>query len=382
MVTVIGPSGFTQTVSITQFSSLHDVQGPAFYRTRNAAGVTTNDPTVNQPLSVRALLGDLTPAIDPSAVTQVYLDNPSATRPNAHTTPLTPADLGPAGSNGFENGLMPAVYDDGNNTIGYIRPLRAGDPTDANTTNDYLQGSPGQPIRMTVRMVGKLLLPQISVTPGSVSVGQKAQLGVTFAGNPDTTGWTYLWDFGDGSSPATGPNPRKSWTSASTYDVTVHVRAPDSSSGQATVPVTVTGPVHPSPSPTQGTGGGSNSNPNAPHHGPQQGHGSTTGQTPSTRAGSPSSAGTPHPVPTQPLPAASGDVAVRTVTGTVLVGANGTTALADGTGSHVTLDLAAAGARSTRPGPWTWSWALLVPLLLLLGAVAELRPWTRRRLAP
>ncbi len=380
VVTVLGPSGFTQEVSITQINAWHDVQGPAFYRTRNPAGTTTDDPTVNQPLSVRELLGHLSTPIDPAAVTQVWFDNPSPTRPDAHTTPLVPSDLAPAQSDGFENGLMPAVFDDGNNSIGYIRPLRAGDPTDVNTTDDYLQTSPGEPLRMTVRTEGRLLDPRITATPATVAQTEPTRLSVTFPGNPDTTGWTYVWHFDDGSAPSTAATPTKAWAAAGRYDVTVDVTAPDTSSGQATLPVTVTGPPAPSPSPTPGTGGGSNSNPNAPHHGPREGSGSHTDQTPGSHAG----ASTPQAPGAQPTVAPAGGAeaaATQLVTGTVLVGADGRS-VPIGTAHHDTLDLAPAGARSTVPGTTAWGWVLLAPLLLLVGGLAELRPWTRRRLAP
>lgn len=375
-MTVLGPSGFTQTISLAQIAAWHD-PGPTQYRTRSQpGGATTDDPLVNQPLSIRTLLGKLVPAVPIASVTQVYFDHPVK---STHTTPLTPSDLAAAGQNGFEGGLLPAVFDDGNNTIGYIRPLRAGDPSDVNTLNDYWQGAPGQPIRMTIRTQGVLLTPVVTAAPSTLPARATTQLSVSFAGNPDTTGWTYLWHFDDGTT-STLPSPTKFWTAAGSYAVTVDVTAPDSSSGQGSRTVTVTGPPVPSPSPTPGTGGGSNSNPNAPHHGPQTGHGTTTDQTPSAHPGRTALSGS-DPRPTRAGAVASGTVALQTVTGTVLVGAGGTSALTDSTGSP-RVDLATAGARSTSPGPWTRSWTLLVPLLLLTGAAAELKPWTRRRLAP
>lgn len=377
---MLGPSGYTQTVSLDEITSWHD-QETVSYLVRSSPSAAPISEPADDPLSIRALLAHLDTPLDPSELTQVYLDHP--VRVHTETTALTPADLGESGANGFSNGLMPSVFLYNGDQISYARPLRADDPNDVNGEVDYWYGEPGQAINLYVQTVGHLLSPTILATPSSVAVGASTHLAVKLAGSPDTTGWTFAWDLGDSTSALA--TPTKTWTTAGTLPVSVTIDAPDGSHGYAQTTVKVTGPPTHKPPPTTGGGSGGNSNPHAPSTGPDHGTGSSTQQSTGTpgSTGDPTLPATAPPtVPgalsATPVPDVGTATGLATVVGTVLVNADGSVPASAAGGATSTPTLHPAGAHNGKgDSDLHWLWWLLLPALLLAGAAGELRPWSR-----
>jgi hypothetical protein len=381
VVHVLGPSGFTQTVSLADIEDWHDIAA-ATYDVRSSPKQAPISQTFTDLLSIRTLLAHLTPAVDPASLSEVYLDKPDAA--HTETTVLAPTDLGPAGGNGYADGLMPAVYNFTGGSIGYVRPLRTSDPSDVNGVNDFWNTqTPGEPVQLYVQTTGHLLSPSILASPGTVAIGKSTSLSVQLPGHPDTTGWTFAWDLAGTTSSL--PAPLKAWTTPGTLPVSVTIDAPDGSHGYAQTTVKVTGPPTHKPPPTTGHGSGANSNPHAPSTGPDQGSGTTTQQstagvptlpTPAT----PATPAVPGVLSATPVPdiGASTPPGLANVVGTVLVNADGTVPGSAAGGSTSTLTLHTAGAHHGKDGiGLRWLWWLLLPALLIAGAASELRPWSR-----
>jgi hypothetical protein len=369
VVTITGPSASTQIITLSDIAS-GDITN-AVYRVRSKAGGPTSDGGVghvDRALSIRSLLQDHLGIGAAGIIGRVNFTVPHTSR---RSTPLGPDQLGPSGQNTFENGLMPALYSPDGSSIAYVRPLVAGDPNDTNTANDDFQVAAGSELDLTVTTSAVLLRAQVKASQSSTTVQKPVSFAVNFDGHPDTSGLSYAWTFDDGSM-AIGPSPTKTWTAPCTRcRVTVTITGVGIQQSTASTIVDVRSPhLAPSADPTTGTDGGASANPHAPNSGPNRGHGTTTNQDPRTRPG------TTIPGKTA---VATTDAGAVTVTGTVLVRADGTIPPPTISRTNGTLDQAPAAARSSRAAQsWAWLWLLLVPLALAVGATAELRPWRKQ----
>ena len=136
-----------------------------------------------------------------------------------------------------------------------------GTSTEASPSHTYKSGGAYTAILTVTDAKGNVAQSSasVSVTSGPPTVlsvsalasptSGNAPLSVNFASTVSggTSPYTYNWDFGDGSSPSSNPNPTHSYTSPGTYTakLTVVDSAANSGSAQATITVTSGVPVTP-----------------------------------------------------------------------------------------------------------------------------------------
>jgi hypothetical protein len=286
---------------LADLDSLHDIADATY--TVKSLQVTRDEP-VPEGVSLRALAQAV--SVDPDAVTYAEVLDVSGL-----SHPLTKAELGPLGDNGFADvhgqDVEPAMYDTGGNGISYIRPLRSDVPNDLNSVagsdNGYFQSDTNGALGVIFHLSGSLLTPTIHPTTTAPKAGVADAFSATVAPQPGTS-LTYDWSFGDGSS-STAAAPSHAWSRAGTYWVTVTITGADSSSGSTSLQVTVGAPQAPTTVPTR-PGTGKSHHPHNPVTGPNRNPGRHSGGTPQHTAPDegPSQSPTTTP-PTTPPPAPS-----------------------------------------------------------------------------
>jgi PKD repeat protein len=256
---------------IISFAQVRAGDVSALYATRARAGGPTSSDTFSG-LSVRDLI-QLDVPLPTSAVTFVEI-----TSPGYPTMTLSQADLGDPGDAGypFPSGLLPAIFVDDAQTLGYISPLR-----NAVDASDIQTGQAAGPVTLTIHTSGRLLAPVVTATPSTIAAGKTVTFGVSFA-QPAATALSYSWNFGAGADvPGLGATPSHTYANPGTFLVSVTVTGADSSYG-ISKPVTVT--VN-KPPPATNPGGGATAKPTPkPTTGPVTSSGSRGGGATSTKA--------------------------------------------------------------------------------------------------
>jgi hypothetical protein len=318
---------------------------------------------------------------------------------------LTGSELGPAGSNGFQGGLLPAFYSTASGFFSYIRPQRG--PGDANGASGPDQGtlntSQGGALLVRAHTTGEIL--QIRVTATPVDASRRS-----FVLTTDQSGAGLAFDWilpGGGRSTETSPTYTVPANAVGgSYPVTVGVdRASDGSFGWGQAEVQV-GPAPtpsptptPSPSPTPGTGGDGPED-DGPTSAPSGSPGADPQPDPSPGTGGPSDGAptlpppttlpptTPGPdVPTEseptpttpaPEPSPAGDEVAGILLTSAQLPDGAPVVIGDPPPSQAARPLADTPFRVST-GIWVAAGALL---LLLAGAASEsaqVRRWLRRR---
>jgi hypothetical protein len=382
-------------------------------------------------LSLHGLLNNLV-GVDPSQVHFTTI----VVRGGSHVAVLQTADLGLPGDPGypFLGGLQPAIsaQQDG---LTYIRPQRSED--DVNAPDRLLTAQTGE-LDLTVHLTGQLLHPTITANPTSTLVSKP----VRFATQP-VDGATYTWTFDYGGVQTTKttatPDVTNRFAQPGTYGASVAVtRSSDGSWGQSSNVALVnvhkpkpppppkhhhkhhkkpgpgggtgnthhprTGPHqsnkhhHPQPGPTTHHTPRSGSHPSNGHHGPQPGptRQPTSGPAPrpgpgshASRSGSADGRGGHHSRVDQPAPGRSATTTPRQpgganlVAGTLIANAAAFVPLPNRDRPATPPGVAPLSARAASPAvtPASLAWlgpAVLV-VLLLAGAVAEVRRPRLRR---
>ena len=295
-------------VCADEVAAWHDLVDPPF-RLRSVPGRDPqNEPNTHEALSIRELASRVAGIVGGFSVDSLtYVE--IVDRSGSKVSRLAPTDLAPAGENGFESGLMPAVFFQPGFGMFSVRPLR---PTSEDVNvNDYLAGATGGALHVYLHTLGTPLTPQISVDDTNTKMGNASRFAVTFD-PPETGSLTYRWDFGDGTS-SSDASPTHRWSTAGNYRVQLSVSRVDdapslsniltiavAAATPTTVPPASTPPI-PGPSGGQGTS-------HAPATGPDASQGTQTGNNPgaatvpgtaTAQAGEPP-ATEPHPEPAAP----------------------------------------------------------------------------------
>jgi PKD repeat protein len=251
----------------------------AVYRLRNTSG---REQSQNVPwaVSLRGLVSTVPLAaggtVDPASVTFVEVVDG-----NDLSHPLSGADLAPAGSAGFVDGEVPAVFintDAG--SAQYVRPLRSDDADDLNVTadpsrNGWVGVSAPDRLTVVVHTAGTLLSPTITASATRAKVRAPVTFAATFPSRPATS-LSYSWDFRDGTG-ATTAAPSHVWAQSGTYYVNLTVRGADGSFGRAAAVLLSVSPVS-STSPSLAPGGtGTDTATTAPDTGPTSSKGKSHG---------------------------------------------------------------------------------------------------------
>jgi len=389
VVSVVKTSGGEQSV-LTQYTvGPDDIQGltdPALnastYTLRknpvSKGGEAKNVSSTQQRVSINKLLG----ALDPALVgTATFLETPNT---QGIPATLSAADLAdpaaPAATTPypFAGNLPPAVFLASTGEVGFLRPLRNDDDTNA---ADYTKVN-GR-LDITVHTTGSLIAPTVTSSNGTdLDTKSPTTFSVSYADKPRSKVKRTLWDFGDGSTKGTKRDePSKLYAKRGTYPVVATVRLDDGSYGRsAPVEVKVGKPAK---APTSGTGGGDGL-------GGNPGSTGDLGRSPLPSPFDPFEGdldppGTieeppvPEDLPTEPP--APVDDGLEPVEGYVLAGAEivpgGTPETIPGTESSTTP--APATQASTRQRVATWTVAAIAVILLVgLGAASETRFFRRR----
>lgn len=386
VVTVEGDSPTTQVFGVDDLTALEDLVAPAYEIRSTAGGGTQSEPRPDRAVSLQRLLSSVATGPGSTLAWQSVTFAEVVDR-NGGTHPLTNAQLGNPGANGFADGLMPGLFVvGGNDAIGYVRPLTP-DPGDVNV-KDFFQTLSGGALQIVAHTQGTLLTPSVQASSTQTQAGAAVGFSVSFP-RPPGTALTYTWDFGDGV-PSGEAAPAHIWAAAGTYAVSVTVEGADGSYGRS-APVLVTVGATPTPTPTTSPTSGT---------GPSATTGPSTG--PNTSTPSPSAAPTTSatttaatvasPGPTIAAPAAttSGPTAPATASaapskrpGKDHSTASGPTVsgvlLAGGSAQELPATVAAdrapdaarrAETEPVRPG-WVVAWGALGLALLGAGALGE-----------
>ncbi|WP_418060165.1 hypothetical protein [Pimelobacter simplex] len=391
IVTLTGPEGRTVLVTgsdIRAWAAEAGEHNPDYDIRRVPGGPVEDRVTATSALPVRDLIEHLTrpgAALDglrPSDVTIVKLPHPQ----NDYISTLGKADLGPAGSGGFADGLEPVVYLADSDAVSYIRPLRPG--TDDVNGDDDLRPGGRIALELTLSTTGRVLTPEITVTPAHPSVGQKVRFRADVPGAPYPSRLTYRWQLGsagaaDPQNPATAS---ATWTTKGGRTIGLVVTDDRDSYGRALASFTVGDAPPPTETPTvpvQPGGGGGKGDGNGESKGPPGGRHATPGG-PGTD-GAPGPTGPPAPgstATTSPTPAPDPDPDDGTVRG-LLLSSGTTTGGADApapTEGPATSSTVVPPKHPFRIATGVW-FALLAGLLVLVGAAGELRDVLRTRKA-
>lgn len=371
-------------VCVAEIDAWHDLTEPP-YRTRSIPGRDPqNDPNPHEALSIRWLATQLAGEIggfSADSITFAEVPNPHST----YVSRLRAADLSEAGHNGFEDGLMPAVYFAPGFGLWYIRPLRPN-PQDTNN-RDWIAGVQDGPLDLYLHTSGQPLEPTIQVDRASRRVGQSSRFSATFD-PPVAESLDYAWTFGDGTT-GTAATPAHRWTTEGTFQIYLTVARPGQLSFQSNILQVEVGPQREQPEdPEDQPGGDGHGGPHNPETGPDDSSGHQAGTTPDPDGGQEPGAGgqDERPGRTQgadPDPEPDGGADAQptddgAVTGLLLTGADVQVAEA---GAPVTAPAASAGSDRAMRLP---AWLALVGgglLLLALGGLSEAR-WVRRSRRP
>ena len=257
-VTVVSPSGATQTLALDALAGTEDVAGRA-YGLQSAAGTSSQAITG---FSLARLL-EATGA-DPYGFSYLEVQRPAG---GAVVLSRDQA-LDPAA---FADG-PPVIYKTATGTA-FLRP-NAG-PEDPNADDSF---EAPQGITVVLRK-GTQLQVWAKASATKVKVGQKVSFSATVEGAGAGEQLNYSWYFDDGGR-AEGANASHSFAKRGSYDVVVGITTPGNETGtSAVVTVQVGAPTAGGP---DRKGGGTNRAADAPDHGATDGPstGSSTGTVP------------------------------------------------------------------------------------------------------
>jgi hypothetical protein len=229
-------------------------------------------PYVAQGTSIRALLDDLSPSVDPSSVSFVAIPRADGT-----WTTLDRADIGDPSD--FAGNLLPVLVANGN-LMNYYRPLYP-DRDDVNAPDAVTSPTNGT-IEVDVHS-GSLLSVSADASRSATRRGQPVRFAAHVSNPPPSSQpLSYSWTFGDGAT-ATGPTVTHAFSSDGTYDAQVTVTGSDDSGGVSNQIAETVG-VPPPKSGHHGQGTGSSHHPHAPSTGPETGGGTRAGGRPTHHA--------------------------------------------------------------------------------------------------
>jgi PKD domain len=406
MIVRLAGAATSTSVTSQDICTWHDIADPNSYLIRSHAGqAAVNDP-VNPDMSVSiSKLVQTVLNLQPARVK--FIETTTSMSPGAYVATLTTRDLTDPEA-AFPNGSPPAVeVVPTSDVIEYIRSVR--NSKDVNNPDRQLAPT----FYLTVHTTGTLLHPAIAADDTTPAAGTK----VTFTATPVGGAYTYHWVFDDGTTADTSdPTVQHSYATKDFYFPSVSVSAADGSSGQSkTLQLNVGKPAPPTPTssapghgggkhnptvgPTHGRGPSASSSsppssasptpevtptpagptsPPAPASAPRSARASTSA---APHSSTPRSAPAPSPASSAPIPSGAHE-AVALVKGIVIAGPGAVPDPAAGGASSAHVPDPAAAARADSPQDTldlTFLWWLLLPSLLVIGGVAELRRPARRR---
>ncbi|MCW2757443.1 MAG: hypothetical protein JWO46_1189 [Nocardioidaceae bacterium] len=388
LVTVTGTVNETLVVTATDLgdgdTGWHDMTNPP-YRRNDGQNITKQPP--GTATSIPAILRHLPTPVPVGSVTFATA-HPFAG--SAVVTRLGPADLADPtlpGDTGFQGHVVPGFNADNDaQLVRFTRPMRSDD--DVNASDVWTSQADGQ-VQLVIHTTGHIVQPRVVAEKTQTDAGSPVSFHVEYDGAAPP-GPSYTWRFEDGSAPATSATPDHTWGTAGSYRVTLDVSGSDGSEGSATPVLVQVGPKPPATTTTQpgtGTGGAANN-----VTGPVKGKGKTPGSTTSTQgsgaagtgtsagagagtgtgAGQAAQQGTDPQGKKKPAPT---ETTGENVSGTLLV-----QQVAAITPAAPSAQAPAASARAV-PTPlhdWGLLWILVLPGLMLLGAVSQSRSLQRR----
>jgi hypothetical protein len=374
----------------------------AQYKIRTPRGEVHDQDLTNNVASIQYLI-DQTPMNDGSGnASWQMIRYADVVDPNGTSHPLRGSELGNAGTNGFQGGLMPGIYDvtggSSDLTLGYTRPLRSD--TDVNYGDTFITS---QALVIVAHTTGDLPTVGASVTPTTVMQGDPVHFSAT--ASQGTPPYTYQWNFAGGTASQT--DSTVTFSQPGTYILTVVATDSTGTVGpSAGAQVTVTcnpktdpqqcgkpprhkghhpggGGHHAGPHPPTGpvTGGGHHQGGGPGHHPRPQGQSGGTHVTGSPQGPAGISATTTS-VPSTDRGQRHGRHAPTASGGTPL---SGRLLLASQSEAVPTLKVAPQEATSAHIDPvthwsWPWKWTgiLIVPTLIGLGMAGEALHLRRR----
>jgi hypothetical protein len=367
-------------------------------------------------LSIQAVVNQVVPDLSLVRLVQVsgFAGNPSTLTADELATPSP-----------FENSWEPVFGQPSPGTnISYERPL-LDNQTDTNASDNQITSDNGQ-MTVSVYTTGQVLHPSVTLSTTKAKIGVPITATATLAPGESANNLTYDWNFYSGpvdSEPATTTHTYAKGSEGTAYVSVTVERGLDTPTpaygisapvlvhvGKAAPPAT----KPPSDGPTSGTGTG---NKHHPVVGPNKGKGHNAGAAPGHRSGGAGSTTPTTPAPGQPSQTTGGATtapaggAANAPTGSATAPTGGATRSRKSTPSPpagadfgalvhgVVIDSAgqpvapprssptvprgtaeSARARSTQPFDARLLWWLLLPVLLGLGVLTEVRrPDSARR---
>ena len=271
---VITQGGSTQSISGSTVNADVDVSGK-IYEIRGRAG-TNYDPETGE--SLNALLNNAGINLPASGHLDVDVGGP--------TPAQIPAKGVDPGSGYYVNNLQPIVFSNGPDSVGFVRPLVAGNPNDENEPDDQAPHNGPEDISV---LSGPILHVALQA-PHHVQQGQQAPLSASESGDPNAGFVSYTFTFSDTGQQKISPGTTNyTFNSCGVTQVTVEAQGDDDSDGFATGYVNVGHYKNcdPKPSPSQSPSPGGNHGKPGSTSGPSpSGPGTTKGSAPGSTHGS------------------------------------------------------------------------------------------------